>query len=61
VIENFFGLLKTEFFHNQKFSPSEHFKKELSEYIDYYNNHRMKVKLKRLNPVQFCTQSFSFA
>ena len=31
---------------------------ELSEYIDYYNNRRIKVKLKGLSPVQFRTQSF---
>lgn len=58
VMENFFGILKSEFFHNQKFSSIEHFTKELSEYIDYYNNRRIKVKLKGLSPVQFRTQSF---
>jgi transposase InsO family protein len=58
VIENFFGILKTEFFHKQKFSSIEHFSKELSEYIDYYNNRRIKVKLKGLSPVEFRTQSF---
>ena len=59
VIENFFGMLKTEFFHNQTFSSVENFRNELSEYIDYYNNRRIKVKLKGLSPVQFRTQSFS--
>jgi len=58
VIENFFGILKSEFFHNQEFLSTEHFYKELSEYIDYYNNRRIKVKLKGLSPVQFRTQSF---
>jgi putative transposase len=57
VIENFFGLLKTEFFHNQSFTSVEHFQKELDQYIDYYNNSRIKVKLKGLSPVQFRTQS----
>lgn len=57
VMENFFGILKTEFYHNQKFSSTEHFSKELSEYMDYYNNRRIKVKLKGLSPVQFRTQS----
>ena len=54
VIENFFGILKSEFFHNQKFSSLEHFSKELSEYIDYYNNRRIKVKL---NGLSNCVQS----
>jgi transposase InsO family protein len=58
VMENFFGILKSEFFHNQKFSSVDHFTKELSEYIDYYNNRRIKVKLKGLSPVQFRIQSF---
>lgn len=58
VMENFFGILKSEFFHNKKFSSIEQFSKELSDYINYYNNRRIKVKLKGLSPVQFRTQSF---
>ena len=58
VIENFFGLLKTEFFHNQSFLSVENFQKGLDQYINYYNNSRIKVKLKGLSPVQFRTQSF---
>jgi len=58
VIENFFGLLKTEFFRNQSFSSVEVFQEELDQYIVYYNNSRIKVKLKGLSPVQFRTQSF---
>lgn len=58
VMENFFGILKSEFYYNKRFSSIEQFTKELSEYIDYYNNHRIRVKLKGLSPVQFRTQSF---
>jgi putative transposase len=58
VMENFFGLLKSEFFYNQKFSSMDHFISELSGYIEYYNNRRIKVKLKGLSPIQFRTQSF---
>ena len=58
MIENFFGLLKTEFFCNQSFPSVDNFQKELDQYIDYYNNSRIKVKLKGLSPVQFRTQSF---
>ena len=57
VIESFFGLLKTEFFCNQSFHSVESFQDELDQYIDYYNNSRIKVKLKGLSPVQFRTQS----
>ncbi len=58
VIENFFGLLKTEFFHNQTFSSIENFKHDLFEYTDSYDNRRIKIKLKGLSSVQFRTQSF---
>ncbi len=58
VIENFFGLMKTEFYTDQKFSSIEEFSTALSEYIQYYNNSRIKCKLKGLSPVQFRTQSF---
>jgi transposase InsO family protein len=58
VMENFFGILKSEFYYNHRFSSFDQFSKELSEYIDYYNNRRIKVKLKGLSPVQFRTQSF---
>jgi transposase InsO family protein len=57
VIENFFGLLKTEFFSSQSFLSVESFQEELDQYINYYNNSRIKVKLKGLSPVQFRTQS----
>lgn len=54
VIENFFGILKTELLYLQKFTSVEVFKKELIEYIDYYNNRRIKTKLK-MSPVKFRT------
>lgn len=57
VIENFFGLLKSEFFDNRTFQSDYEFQKELIEYLDYYNNERIKVKLKGLSPVAYRTQS----
>lgn len=45
VMENFFGLLKTEMFYGHKFSSIEHLISEINEYIDYYNNRRIKCKL----------------
>ena len=41
VIENFFGLLKSELLYLQEFQSMEHFKQELVEYLDYYNNRRI--------------------
>jgi len=60
VIENFFGLLKTEFFDNRTFNNESEFQKELIAYLDYYNNKRIKVKLKGLSPVAYRTQSLCF-
>lgn len=50
VIENFFGLLKSELLYLQTFESMEHFVKELMGYLDYYNNRRIKAKLKGLPP-----------
>uniref|UniRef100_UPI001EEBE745 IS3 family transposase n=1 Tax=unclassified Clostridium TaxID=2614128 RepID=UPI001EEBE745 len=61
VMENFFGLLKSELFYFQQFDSLEHFKAELEEYIGYYNNRRIKNKLKGLSPVQYRIQSFMIA
>ncbi len=58
VIENFFGLLKTEFFEGKSFASVELFQKELVAWLDYYNNIRIKAKLKGLSPVAYRTQSY---
>lgn len=50
VMENFFGHLKSELLYLQEFESMEHFKRELIEYIDYYNNRRIKARLKGLPP-----------
>lgn len=57
VMENFFGVLKTEMYYNYEFESAEHLIREIEEYIDYYNNKRIKSKLKGLSPVQYRIQS----
>ena len=57
VMENFFGLLKSELLYLREFGSMEEFKNELIKYIDYYNNKRIKGKLKGLSPVQYRIQS----
>ena len=61
VIENFFGLLKSELLYLQEFQSMEHFKQELIEYLDYYNNRRIKAKLKGLPPAIHRQQALSAA
>ena len=59
VMENFFGLLKSELLYLQEFDSMEHFKSELIDYLDYYNNRRIKVKLKGLPPAIHRQQALS--
>ena len=61
VIENFFGLLKSELLYLQKFESLEQFKAELVDYLDYYNNRRIKAKLKGLPPAIHRQQALSAA
>ena len=61
VMENFFGLLKTELLYLQDFDSLEHFKAELISYLDYYNNRRIKIKLKGLTPAQHRNQTLQAA
>ena len=61
VIENFFGLLKSELLYLQDFESMEHFKRELIDYLDYYNNRRIKAKLKGLPPAVHRQQALSAA
>ena len=55
VMENFFGIMKSEFLYLKEFESVEHFKLELEKYINYYNTKRIKAKLK-MSPVQYRTQ-----
>ena len=46
LMENFFGIIKTEIFYGQEknYRDIEELKLAIEEYIDYYNNKRIKVK-----------------
>ena len=56
MMENFFGLMKSELLYPGKYTSAEVFKKDLIEYIDYYNNKRIKLRLNGMSPVQYRTQ-----
>ena len=51
--ECFFGTLKSECFYLNKFNNIEELKTALSDYIHYYNNQRISIKLKGLSPVEY--------
>lgn len=57
VAENFFGIMKSELLYAEKLETPEVFMKALEEYIDYYNNKRIKSRLKGKSPVQYRTLS----
>ncbi|MCR5080485.1 MAG: IS3 family transposase [Treponema sp.] len=58
VMENWFGIMKSELLYPNKYKDVELFKKDLIDYIEYYNNRRIKLKLKGLSPVEYRTKSF---
>ncbi|HEM4157792.1 IS3 family transposase [Streptococcus suis] len=60
MMESFFGVLKTEMFYGfeKNFKSLDQLEQAITEYIFYYNNKRIKTKLKGLSPVQYRTKSF---
>ena len=42
AMESFFGILKSELLYLQEFDSMEHFKSELIDYLDYYNNRLLR-------------------
>ncbi|VJG84661.1 IS3-Spn1, transposase [Streptococcus pneumoniae] len=60
MMESFFGILKSEMFYGYEktFKSLNQLEQAIVDYIDYYNNKRIKVKLKGLSPVQYRTKSF---
>lgn len=57
IIENFFGLLKTELLYLQDFDSLAQFRTELEEYLDYCNNRRLNLKLNGLTPAKHRSQA----
>lgn len=59
MAENFFGIMKSELLYAEEFDSTEAFIKALDKYIDYYNNKRIKSRLKGKSPVQYRTLSIT--
>jgi len=53
IIENFFGILKCELYYLKRYSSINQLKEEIIEYIEYYNNDRIKLNLKGMSPIQY--------
>lgn len=55
VMENFFRRLKTEMYLGETFSSVEDFRQKLEEYICYFNNERVSLRLNGMSPVEYRT------
>ena len=63
VAENFFGIIKSELYYikEKEYKNIEELEKDIIEYIEYYNNKRIKSKLKGMSPVQYREHSMLVA
>jgi putative transposase len=61
VAENFFGILKTEMYYGEDFNDADELIAAMRKYIDYYNNDRIKLKLKGLSPIAYRNQALEAA
>lgn len=53
--------MKSELLYLKEFDSLDQFKEELIEYLDYYNNRRIKAKLKGLPPAVHRKQALEAA
>ncbi len=53
VMENFFGILKQEMYYGVVYNSYEDLKSAIEKYIKYYNEQRIKEKLRWMSPVQY--------
>lgn len=58
IIENFFGILKSELFHLKKYDSIVQLKEEFKDYINYYNHDRIKLNLNGMSPVEYRTHYY---
>jgi putative transposase len=57
IIENFFGTIKSELFYLKKYESIQELKKEIRQYIRYYNNDRIRLNLNGMSPVKYRAHS----
>ncbi|WP_039054578.1 IS3 family transposase, partial [Sphingobacterium sp. T2] len=53
IIENFFGIIKSELFYLKKYHEIDELKRDIKNYIEYYNNDRIKLNLKGMSPIKY--------
>lgn len=58
IMENFFSILKREIYIGKTYYSYEQLEKAIEEYIQYYNNERIKERLGYCSPVQYRNKYF---
>lgn len=53
IIENFFGILKSELFYLNQYESILQLKKDIADYICYYNKERIKLNLNGMSPMEY--------
>ena len=53
VMGNFFGIMKSELLYTKKYTYMDRFIIDLKEYMVYYNNERIKLRLNGMSPVLY--------
>jgi transposase InsO family protein len=53
VMENFFGIMKQEMYYGVTYYSHEELKIAIEKYIKYYNEQRIKEKLRWMSPVEY--------
>ncbi len=58
AMESFFGRMKTECFYGKTFESIDELAQSINDYVRYYNEECIQLKLKGLSPIQYRNQSF---
>lgn len=53
VIENFFGILKSELYYLKKYKTIKNLKADIQDYIRYYNQERISLTLNGMSPIKY--------
>ncbi|KGA60883.1 integrase core domain protein [Yersinia pseudotuberculosis] len=56
VMENFSSHLKAEMYHRKKYDSATVLKRDIVEYIHYYNTERISLKTGGMSPAEYRTQ-----
>ena len=59
MMENFFGIMKSELLYLHRWNTLDEFETALDEYIEYYNKDRIKLRLDEMSPAQYRTLQIS--